>query len=142
MTTIAYRGGELAADSRGVYGGLEIASGNTIKVWKTQDGRLIGICGVANPAFTYGKALADGTLLPEFKDNCGVVIEVKRNRQVFEHSYGGVLPLGRLSLGAWGSGSMAAKAALLMGASPKRAVEIARSCDAGTGGKVISVSLR
>lgn len=141
MTTIAYRNGELAADSRALYGGTEIAAGRTIKVWKTKDGRLIAICGVHYPAFAYGTALSEGTPLPVFGENCGVVIEVKRNRQVFEHSYGGCVPLGRLGFGAWGSGSLAAKAAMVLGCSPKRAVEIAKKCDAGTGGKVIMVRL-
>lgn len=141
MTTIAYRNGVLAADTRALYGGNEIVCGRIVKVRKTKDGRLIGICGIAHPAFAYGKALSEGTELPEFGEHCGVVVEVKRNRQVFEHSYGGVLPLGRLKFGSWGSGSMAARAALILGYSAMRAVEIAKKCDAGTGGKIIEVEL-
>jgi 20S proteasome alpha/beta subunit len=141
MTTIAYRDGVLAGDTRAMYGDV-CEAGVIRKVHRARDGRLIGQCGLSAKVQPYAQALASGKVaLPEIPRDDGRVIEVMPDGVVWIHEVGGKHSLGKLECGAWGSGASIARGALEMGAGARQAVLIARKLDPYTGGRVQSVSL-
>lgn len=146
MTTLVYRDGILAADSRGTCCGW-IANDDTQKVFK-RDGMLFGICGDPGLGLLMVNWLLRSPLSvnkdpPDLDEESRVVMVIAGSVRVYEgknaahyicdgspgHYY------------AWGSGMPTALAALHMGASAEQAVQIAMRVDPNTGGEVRSVSL-
>ena len=139
MTTIAYKAGVLAADSLSSYGD-EREDTHAVKVLKSRDGRLIGICGDYAPTRNFAKALAAGSRLPDLVKDCGRVIEISVRGKIIIHEFGGSYPINERSC-AWGSGSAVAKGVMFFGHSATDAVRAAIAVDKHTGGRVKSVSL-
>lgn len=150
MTTIAYKAGVLASDSRMTWGGHIKASG--VKMWRI-DSRvapvkgevLLGICGYVAAALLFKDWLETGgepNLVKrgvEADDTFGALIVHKSGLYTADH-------LCRLEVmpeqfWADGSGTLAALAAMACGKSAIEAVRLAGRFDAFTGGRVISMSL-
>lgn len=138
MTTIAYRDGKLAGDSRATANGL--IDNQTTKVW-SHKGVLIAASGsqaLCEKFRTWVVAGMDGESPFEGADDGnGLVV-----------SMAGVVCFG--NTGSWpisepfytlGSGYQLALGALAMGASAEEAVEIASRFDTMTGGKITVLSL-
>jgi hypothetical protein len=140
MTTVAYRAGVLAADTRGTINGW-ITPAADRKVFKLADGRLLGFTGSFERAYPFKEWLEGGGKgdKPDLSDSRAIVIQKRGPRLIYEGAgwYEEESPFG-----AWGSGMPAALAALHMGASAIEAVKIAMLVDNNSGGRVISVSLR
>jgi len=141
MTTIAFRDGVLAGDSRTCYGN-SIETGIKRKVRKSRDGRLIGVCGTSSKVEPYALGLMnDAKVLPEIPKDEGRVIEVLPSGRVWIHEHGGKHCLGKLRFGAWGSGSDSARGALAMGATAVETVRVASTIDLYTDGRITVVRL-
>lgn len=144
MTTIAYKHGVMAADSR-AYGGREESIGSKVKIRRLPDGRLIGATtaqvGAGEAILDWYAAGADVHKTPEGVESSAVGLLV-------------VHPDGRAQVasGAWtltgmlenpyfaiGSGSDYAVAILEFGGTPQQAVEIACKFDSCSGLPVVSL---
>lgn len=144
MTTIAYKDGVLAADTRVTIGDV-IDPSEHKKVFRLKNGALVGLGGDTGAAMSFLKQLkAD----PDDFDNIAVdrgkelnAIYVKPNGKVFERDNNGWAPI-TSGYAATGSGYVPALVAMRMGASAKEAVKIAMEFDKNTGGKVRSVKLK
>lgn len=145
MTTIAYRDGVLAGDGLYHRGGWKM--GNTHqKVWKTPDGRLVGICGDAAHvsklvAWLLCPPRKRTTERPKLEKDTGTVVEVFGNGKAryYEHDYFHPVNDRYWSVG---SGSIAALVAMDMGADAVRAIKIAAKRDDSTGGRISAVKLK
>ena len=140
MTTLVYRDGILAADSRGTVNGY-ITPALDQKVFKLGDGRLLGFTGEANSFCPFKQWVEDGEMAPapEMIESRAVVIAKTGPRRIFEGK-GWYEERGPFS--AWGSGMAAALAALYMGATAVEAVRIAIKVDSNSGGRVRWFSVR
>jgi 20S proteasome alpha/beta subunit len=143
MTTIVYRDGVLAADTRSMAGGW-IMCGSCSKVSKTADGRLLGITGDLAEASALAEWLRTlpakrAVARPALKEN-SAVIEISARGSIRTYEGAGCFKI-TAPYYAWGSGSPPAIAALYMGASAVEAVKIAARVDNNTGSKVHSVSI-
>lgn len=143
MTTIAYRDGILACDSLYSRGGW--AMGVCQKVWKTCDGRLIGVCG----DFAHALRLVHWLRQPESKrtgdrptldKDTGTVVEVMPNGKARYYEFGHWHPQTN-RYWAVGSGSIAALVAMDMGADATGAIKAAIRRDESSGGRVRSVRI-
>lgn len=142
MTTVAYRNATLAADRRSQVNGWS----NTFEVPKVF--QLTGPVSGCIAAVTGDYATAIGLIAwlqspsgdrPNIGDNARVIVlRAWDDLTIYE---GGSLFGIKTSYAAWGSGMPAASAALIMGASAQRAVEIASMLDDATGPIVDIVSL-
>jgi len=140
MTTLVYRDGVLAADGQSQCSGWR-QPGMMEKVWKVE-GRLIGAAGDSNRVERFRRwAMAGGVgECPEMGDgSVGVIVE--QDGRVREFESVGELQPSHAPFYAWGSGMPAALAALYMGATAERAVEIAILVDSSSGGNVQTVRL-
>ncbi len=138
MTTLVFRDGVLAADSRCTNNDW-IASGAIRKVRRLADGTLLGFCGTLPDVSRLAEALEAGKDdLPEI-DGKVVVIRPSGAIRVYEDK--GWFDLDPAPFHAWGSGMPPALGALHMGASAEQAVRIACLVDSGSGGPVRSVRL-
>lgn len=134
MTTIAYKNGVLAVDGLATYGQTP-ESVRAEKVIKAKDGRLFAICGDFGTTHAYAKMLASGTTPNPLPKDAGKVIEVRGRRSVIVHDAGGSYPL-KAKEWSYGSGSDAARGAMMAGADAKKAVQIACKLDVHSGGIV------
>jgi hypothetical protein len=137
MTTLVYRDGVLAADSRGIRE-RAINVADLTKVFKLPGNRLVGFVGDCASAHKFIRALREDAMLPALVDTLVVVIDADETITVYQddsHYEDDA------KFSAWGSGVQAALAALYMDATAERAVEIACKVDANSGGPVRSVSL-
>lgn len=138
MTTIAYRDGKLAGDSRATANGL--IDNQTTKVW-SHKGVLIGACGSQALCEKFRSWVVSGmddeSPYEGADDGNGLVV-----------STAGVVCFG--NTGGWsisepfytlGSGYQLALGALAMGASAEDAVKVAARFDTMTGGKITVLSL-
>lgn len=139
MTTITYRDGVLAADSRSSGSGF-IYSDSGQKFWKLPDGRLAAGSGELAEVETFVRWLSGGAKKerPKLPNSRVVVAEKSGIRHVFE---GDGDFTDRSKFSAWGSGAPAALGAMHMGADAIQAVEIASKIDPFTGGRVRSGTL-
>jgi hypothetical protein len=137
MTTVAYRDGVLAADTLSVSAGIPC---RCTKLFRLEDGSVCGFAGNVDAWRLFLAWLRHGGEPPKFTD---------KDRESFHalvmHPDGRVdeweservaIPL-EDPFYAIGSGSKAAVAAMHMGADAARAIEIAKLCDADTGGPVM-----
>lgn len=142
MTTIAFKDGVLASDTLSVYGGNAKESFNAQKIMRGKNGALLAMCGDFGPVHSFATALAKGvTNQAPLPKDCGRVVEIRRTGKIIVHEGGGSYPLRERSF-SYGSGSDAARGAMLAGASAARAVRIASKVDINTGGRVRILALK
>ena|SRR5687768_13962526 len=138
MTTITFREGIMAADSRMTLGGAVI--GNVVKIVRRDDGALCGGCGRLAWLQAFHEWFLNGEQddLPDVdEDSMGLIARPKKPLQAFEEAgtYEWKTPYF-----AMGSGRRFALGAMYAGASAQEAVKAAIKFDIYSGGKVISLS--
>lgn len=138
MTTVVVRDGVMAADSLATLGGDWRLPGKETKIRRLRDGSLVGMAGDTalvnalldwedNPTFFDA---------PEAKENCEVLILAPDGTIWTRYSPSMSKHRIHAPFYAIGSGRVPALAALHMGASAERAVEVAIELDTGSGGPV------
>jgi len=133
MTTIAYRNGILAADSRCMLGGWK-ATYPLPKLFRLKDGSVCGICGDYASGLAFKDWLDSDHSNPRPTLPETTVIQMTSDG-VTIHEDGASFPV-VTEFAAWGSGSPAANGALHMGADAVKAVQVAAMLDDSTGGDV------
>lgn len=141
MTTIAYKDGVLASDTLAVYGGNARESSAAQKIMRGRDGSLYAVTGDFGVVHAYASKLARGEIPDPLPKDCGRVIHVAKSGKITVHESGGKYPLGT-KVFAYGSGSDAARGAMLMGATSARAVRVASKIDVFTGGNIRTLKLK
>lgn len=139
MTTIAYRDGKLAGDSRATANGL--IDNQTTKVWQHK-GVLFGASGnqaLCEKFRVWVVSGMEGDSPFEGADDGNGLIVSKAGVVCFSTS--GSWPVSE-PFYTLGSGYQIALGALAMGASAKEAVEVAARFDTMTGGKITVLSLQ
>lgn len=138
MTTIATDGKSMAGDGLVTSEGVVFGS-KFIKVEKLPDGRIAGACGSAYFIGPFLSWLTNGGDFPELDDSFeALVLSLDGTCRSYDHKGRSIeeeLPV------ASGSGRQLAIGAMLAGAGPAKAVEIAAARDLGTGGKIIEITL-
>lgn len=143
MTTIACDGISMAADGREVMGTCLITDKCT-KV-KRIHGKLVGAAGASRDIERFFEWVEFGGGKPEKESEDsdsqfeGLILEAENRLWSFDIEY--TRSLVQLPY-ATGSGGSFAMGAMYMGASPKRAVQIAMKRDIGTGGKITTLSIK
>jgi hypothetical protein len=137
MTTVAFDGKILAADSRVV--GDYYEDGYQ-KIFK-QGSRYYGVAGDYTAALLFLRWANDRTKdKPDMKDDKFDIIEVVDGKAYYYDCNFIKMPL-KVPC-AFGSGSHAAMAAMMCGKDAKEAVNIAKRIDHNSGGKVQSVTIK
>ena len=143
MTTIAWKDGVLAADTRVTIGDV-IDPSEHKKVFRLKNGALIGLSGDAGVMMRVLKQLRRD---PDDFESIDVhkaelnAIYVSADGKVFERDSNGWTRI-TAKYAATGSGYVPALVAMRMGASAREAIKIAMEFDKNTGGKVRSVRLK
>ena len=147
MTTIVFRDGVLAADTR-AYSGSPSPIGFKQKIHAGPDGSLYGVS-TAQPGLSEQISawlMADPDQKADTQPHVGEkgfqALEITPEGEVYYYC-DSFSPSGPL-MGNWfaiGSGEDYAIGALLMGATAEEAVEVAMQCDAWTGGDVVRLRL-
>jgi hypothetical protein len=135
VTTIAYDGKTLAADSR-LTSCNNAPAGEVTKAWSTPDGSLWAHSG-AGQDYERLRQWAEGNRegpAPELDE--GVLVHITPAGLVRQWWGKGWLEA-RAEQFAWGSGERIARGAMLAGADARRAVEIASVLDTDTGGEIV-----
>jgi ATP-dependent protease HslVU (ClpYQ) peptidase subunit len=138
MTTIAYRDGVMAADSR-AYAGDSSLIGTKTKIHRLDDGTLFGSSSRTVGADAFLRRWVESGCAPPqsdgLKPDTFEVLLVRKDGSVF-YAHDNLELTGPLTCDffAIGSGDTYAKCAMLMGADAVRAVEIAGQLDVWTGG--------
>ncbi len=138
MTTVAYRDGVLAADSRMTANGW-IVPDEARKIRRISDGSVCAVTGNLAAAIRFVDWLDAGRIgeRPPLADSRVVRMNLTDTLTIYEgEGEFTVTP----AFTAFGTGMPAAIAAMHMGADARRAVEIAALVDADTGGPVIAIS--
>jgi 20S proteasome alpha/beta subunit len=138
MTTIAYRDGELAADSR-VTDGDMIVSDARKKVHRLKDGSVVAWSGSVQDAERLLRAMRKSAPTPQLEEISALHLRTDGSLWEYEGEAWVKQDPGYF---ATGSGSPYAFAAMDAGASAKEAVRIAIKRDAGSGGRVQSLKLK
>jgi hypothetical protein len=144
MTTIAYKAGIMAADTR-AYGGFNTPLGQKRKIRRLPDGTLIGCSsnqvGLGEAVMDWYEAGADPEKGPKADETKFTLLVVKPNGEAF-YGYDSFYLSGpiRADCFAVGSGEGLAHGAMRAGASAERAVEIACDADIWSGLPVLTVS--
>lgn len=138
MTTIAYRDGVLAADTR-VTSCNNCAAGYVQKIGRLPDGALWGFTG-ALQVMEACVAWADERKgdPPAMDEGCFILISPDG---LVRQWWGKGWIQSTSDAFAWGSGERPARAAMMAGAGVGRAVEIAAALDDDTGGDITVLSL-
>lgn len=141
MTTIAIRNGTMACDSRGSRGQC-ILPGAAQKLFRMNDGGVAAIVGDYAPGWAY----VDWLNNPGDRSEPGIgdasVIRLHPDKTVTVYECGGFFKEDVTQFCAWGSGMAPALAALHMGASAIKAVQIAMLVDPGSGGEIQSMKVK
>lgn len=138
MTTIAYRDGMVAADSRACRGQV-IFSDRVTKLRRLRDGRVAAVTGEVARFAAFADwldqppARRQSADRPPLDDDTTVIVFATDWIEV--HEVTGSFRLAAAPF-AVGSGMMAARAAMAAGATAERAVAIAIEIDPGSGGPV------
>ena len=138
MTTIVYRDGTLAADTRAMIG--DNILGSVVKIARNSNGDLAGAAGLASYNYAFLKwftGMENGPPPTASKDDNnfdrGVIFRKNGRIEVFE-------PTGLFIMTApyyaFGSGKPEAVGAMFMGATAEQAVEAAIAHDRDTGGEI------
>jgi ATP-dependent protease HslVU (ClpYQ) peptidase subunit len=137
MTTVAYRWGTLAADSRMMSNGW-IHRYGAEKLHRLPDGGVAGVTGTYAEAMAFIAWLQGGETGEKPPLSESTVIRLRKDGSLTIYEAGASFNV-ETEFGAWGSGSPAANAAMYMGADAAKAVEIASLLDDSTGGKVVTM---
>lgn len=143
MTTIAFKNGVLAADTRCTIDDV-IDPSEHKKVFRFKNGALIGLAGDTGVIMAAIKKLRrdpdDFESIKADKRELNAIY-VRADGKVFEKDSSGWTPI-TAKYAATGSGYLAALVAMRCGKSAVQAVKIAMEFDKNTGGKVRSVRLK
>lgn len=137
MTTIAFRWGVLATDSRTMLGGWK-APYDVQKLHRMDDGTVCATAGDYTLALAFIEWLQSGEAGDRPSLDGATVIRLLKDGSLFVYEHGGKFTI-KPDFGAWGSGSPAANAAMHMGADARKAVEIAALLDDNTGGPIVTM---
>jgi ATP-dependent protease HslVU (ClpYQ) peptidase subunit len=140
MTTIAYRDGVLAADTRVTRGGY-IMPGHFCKIGRSPSGDLVGISGNCAKADGFLRAVINGTADPTAPEEGVTALVISPDGRITVHEAAGRFDITGAEFWAIGSGTSAALGALHAGASAEEAVRIAMLIDNDSGGEVNSLRL-
>lgn len=136
MTTCAWDGKTLAADTRCTAGGFPYAG---TKAYRLKDGRLYAASGSAEECESVRIWLESGGDRPKVENFCGIVIGADCSIWRYEDK---LVPFQvETAFHAIGSGRDYAMAALHMGKSAREAVELAMIYDIYTGGPITEIAL-
>lgn len=139
MTTLVYRDGVLAADSRITVGDTYLDGWR--KVRRISDGSLVGFTGSLPSGQAFIDWATNGFDGPPPKGEYSGVL-ISSTGKIVEFEDGSPIAFPKRSLfQAWGSGRQAALGALHMGATAVEAVKIANKINNTTGGRVHSLKL-
>lgn len=135
MTTIAYRDGILAADTRSCMGDW-VGRENVQKLHRLKDGKVAGITGDLVKGFHFIKWL-QGSIVqrPDLGDSTRVIV-LNHDKSLTIYESVGEYDSSP-DFAAWGSGMPPALAALYCGKTAAEAVEIAARIDPWTGGDLV-----
>jgi ATP-dependent HslUV protease subunit HslV len=133
MTTIAYRDGVIAADTRETENGL-IYPVLSKKIVKLPDGSLFGASGDAEECETLLETAQRRRAPPELKECNGLHIKTDGSVWFFEQTRWVKIDAPYIAIG---SGRVPAMVAMRLGADPAKAVNIAMEFDAHTGGSIM-----
>jgi hypothetical protein len=141
MTTIAVSRTEMACDSRTSWDGGDYLTCDD-KVERIGDA-LVGCCGNVDSIFKFlAWFRSQEKDRPEFGDDDNFVAIVLTRKGIFHYTNATYPSRVCDPFVAFGTGSMAAKAAMLCGKTPAEAVAIAIKCDKNSGGPVRNYVLR
>jgi 20S proteasome alpha/beta subunit len=140
MTTLAYRDGELATDSR-ITAGDMIVSDKRTKVHRLRDGSLMAWAGAVQDAELLLRAMRNTSSAPHPKLQDISALHLRVDGSLWEYE-GEAWVKQDPGYYATGSGSPYAFAAMDAGATAKEAIRIAIKRDANSGGKVQSLKLK
>lgn len=133
MTTVATDGKTVAADSRCI--GSYIEPGNIQKIWVLGKS-IVGFAGDYASGLRFIEWVKGGCnpeSRPELEDFNGLIVSASGVKLFCEK----LVAMKSPRMSAIGSGDRIAMGAMMAGASPKKAVEIAKKLDPSTGGKVM-----
>jgi 20S proteasome alpha/beta subunit len=134
MTTVAWKDGILAADSRGTLAGWTVP-GAERKLFRLKDGSVAAITGpLANGMQILRWIVGERTSKQPDGDARVIIVDAEGRIAVYED--GGFYYEEGLPFAAWGSGMPAALGAMHAGADAPEAVRIAGLVDPATGGAV------
>jgi ATP-dependent protease HslVU (ClpYQ) peptidase subunit len=135
MTTIATDGRTMAGDGR-ITAHSEVLTDTAVKVHRLPDGRVVGVAGCSYSCIEFVRYMSEpGASRPQVDDEFTALVMHPDGR--VEMMNARMVPLQIDTPIAIGSGADYATGAMLAGASPVRAVEIAVMKDSGSGGVVI-----
>lgn len=143
MTTIAYRDGVMAADSR-AYAGFNTVLGTKMKIRRCANGTLIGCStnqvGLSEALLTWVEAGADVDATPRCPEPKFALLVVQPDGKAF-YAHDSFNLTGPISADffAIGSGEGLAQGAMHHGASAEEAVLIACKCDVWSGPPVVTL---
>lgn len=138
MTTIAYRNGILASESRLTEKSF-VWTDRCKKIWRLPDGSLFGASGENDGGELLLRAMRDGKeKMPELSHTKGLHIKKDGSIWIFEGEIWVEWPE---EFAAIGSGKRYAMAAMKAGADAPTAVRIAKEMDVYSGGEVQSLAL-
>lgn len=143
MTTVAYRNGVIASESRVTQDDMIVPS-HQPKIFRLPDGTLFGWCGTLCIALQMLQYMLDDDAkeCPTWRDNTEVIhIDEKGRVRTYEGIAGVWIPA-RAPYVAIGSGSPYAYGAMAAGADAIAAVKIAKKFDTSSGGPVRSLRLK
>jgi ATP-dependent protease HslVU (ClpYQ) peptidase subunit len=140
MTSIAYRDGELATDSR-ITAGDMIVSDKRTKVHRLRDGSLVAWSGSVQDAELLLRAMRKTSNAPHPKLQDISALHLRTDGSLYEYE-GEAWVKQDPGPYATGSGAPYALAAMDAGASAREAVKIAIKRDANSGGRVQSLKLK
>lgn len=136
MTTIAYRDGVLAGDTRATDGNTKLPVACR-KVWKLRNGCLFGAAGL-NEGIKMLKNSLDGSDTPKLKGVNAIIVRPNGDILTYEGELWGKENAPYVALG---SGRDFSLAAMWMGAHAIKAVKAGIHFDKNSGGRVLSVCL-
>ncbi len=141
MTTIAYRDGCLAGDTRVSEDTGFIWTDNFRKVFKLKSGCLFGAAGDSEGGEILLRALRKGIMLPSLGDAEITALLILPDKSI-HMTEGGIWIRWPENFCAIGSGKRAALGAMMAGASAIKAVEAGIATDCCSGGRVQAVYLK
>lgn len=139
MTTIAFDGHEMAADSLSVSDG-SMKWDNIVKIFKTDD-FIVAFAGSLDNGYQYLDILKGELKIKDASIDKNFAALVWHSDGRVEEIYSSLYPIPvTWKYSALGSGAAYAMAAMYCGKTAREAIEIAKKLDSQTGGKVISYS--
>lgn len=140
MTTIVYRDNVLAADSLAFRGDTRLPT-EEVKLRRLSDGSVFALCGGAARLLQMERWLNDNAgEIDKIPIGNSTAVHLPLTGPLMVYEDGGWYEHPRDQFAAFGGGFQFAYGALHLGASAEQAVGVASVYDAGTGGKVVSMS--